>query len=144
MKIVINRCYGGYGLSHKAVIEYAKLVDIKLYAYISDGEITASSDKNKYRLFVGGKRDGWAVIHYVKRKLKDGEDIDDVGDNDYFSEGDIPRNDLYLVKVVEELGVKANGNYAKLKIVEIPDNVEWQIEKYDGMEWVAEKHRKWL
>jgi len=30
-----------------------------------------------------------------------------------------------------------------LKIVDIPDGVEWEIEEYDGMEWVAEKHRTW-
>ena len=27
--------------------------------------------------------------------------------------------------------------------VEIPDDVEWQIEEYDGSEWIAEKHRIW-
>ena len=30
-----------------------------------------------------------------------------------------------------------------LGIVEIPDGVEWEIEEYDGDEWVSEKHRKW-
>ena len=28
--------------------------------------------------------------------------------------------------------------------VSIPDDVEWQIEEYDGMEWVAEAHRTWF
>ena len=32
---------------------------------------------------------------------------------------------------------------AKLKIVEIPDDVEWIIEEYDGKEWIAEDHRRW-
>jgi hypothetical protein len=30
-----------------------------------------------------------------------------------------------------------------LTIVDIPDDIEWQIEEYDGMEWVAEVHRIW-
>ena len=30
-----------------------------------------------------------------------------------------------------------------LKIIEIPDDVDWIIEEYDGNEWVAEKHRTW-
>ena len=34
------------------------------------------------------------------------------------------------------------GN-ANLKMVEIPDDVEWEIADYDGKEWVAEKHRTW-
>jgi hypothetical protein len=28
-------------------------------------------------------------------------------------------------------------------VVEIPDGVEWEIAEYDGLEWVAEKHRTW-
>jgi len=56
---------------------------------------------------------------------------------------DIERNDQYLVRVVEELGDDANGRFAELKIVDIPDEVEWQLEEYDGLEWVAEKHRTW-
>ena len=55
----------------------------------------------------------------------------------------IYRDDPELVQVVEELGDEANGIHAKLAVVEIPDGVEWQIEEYDGMEWIAEKHRTW-
>jgi hypothetical protein len=44
---------------------------------------------------------------------------------------------------VQELGEAANGQYAKLKVVTIPDDVEWTIEEYDGMEWIAEAHRTW-
>jgi len=58
-------------------------------------------------------------------------------------ERDISRDDPYLVKLVRELGMGANGTYANLKIVEVPGDVEWQIEEYDGNEWVAEKHRTW-
>lgn len=53
------------------------------------------------------------------------------------------RNDPRLVKIVEKLGEEANGRFAKLKVIEIPDGVEWEIEEYDGYEHVAEKHRTW-
>jgi len=56
---------------------------------------------------------------------------------------DIERNDQYLVRVIEELGDDANGRFSELKVVNIPDEVEWQLEEYDGLEWVAEKHRIW-
>jgi hypothetical protein len=56
---------------------------------------------------------------------------------------DIERNDQYLVRVIEELGDDANGRFAELKVVDIPDDVEWQIEEYDGLEHLAEKHRIW-
>ena len=48
-----------------------------------------------------------------------------------------------LVKILEELGERANGKVAKLKIVEIPDNVDWYIDDYDGIETVHEEHRLW-
>lgn len=56
---------------------------------------------------------------------------------------DIPRDDPLLIAAVEALGSAANGACAELKIVEIPDGVEWCIEEYDGIEWVAEVHRTW-
>jgi hypothetical protein len=55
----------------------------------------------------------------------------------------VERNDPILVQVVKKLKRKANGDCASLKIVEIPNNVEWEIQEYDGAEWIAEKHRTW-
>ena len=60
-----------------------------------------------------------------------------------FYDRDIPRNDPMLVQVVEEMGENSGGTFANLKIVEIPDDVKWQIDEYDGLEWVAEVHRTW-
>jgi hypothetical protein len=60
-----------------------------------------------------------------------------------FAHRDIDRDDPYLVQVVKELGDASNGNYAKLKVVEIPGDVSWHIAEYDGNEWVAEDHRTW-
>jgi hypothetical protein len=56
---------------------------------------------------------------------------------------EIRRDDPVLVHVVEELGIKACGAYAVLKVVEIPDGVNWQIDEHDGNEWVSETHRTW-
>lgn len=56
----------------------------------------------------------------------------------------IDRDDPDLIEVVEELGVEeASGKLAELKIVEVPDDVDWEVKEYDGKEWVAEKHRTW-
>ena len=63
--------------------------------------------------------------------------------NDGFFDRDIPRDDPILIKVFEELGYAASGFCADLKIVEVPDGVDWYIEEYDGNEWVAERHRTW-
>lgn len=56
---------------------------------------------------------------------------------------DIERNDQHLVRVVEKLGDGVNGRFSELKVVDIPDEVEWHISEYDGLEWVAENHRTW-
>lgn len=53
------------------------------------------------------------------------------------------RTDPALIDAIETLGEKADGGFAELKIVEVPDDVKWHIEEYDGKEWVAEDHRTW-
>ena len=91
VKIVINTCYGGFGLSEKA---YKKL---------------------------GLKWDGYGYAY-------DGWD---------------ERTNPELIKVVEELGSEANGEHADLKVVMIPDDVDWTFEEHGGIERIAEKHRTW-
>jgi hypothetical protein len=62
----------------------------------------------------------------------------------YGNARDMSRDDPKLVECVESLGRQANGQFAKLKVVEIPDGVDWQIQEYDGSEWISEKHRTWF
>ncbi len=57
--------------------------------------------------------------------------------------GEIPRDDPILVEIVETLGKESWDEYASLKIVEIPEDVNWILQEYDGNEWIAEKHRTW-
>jgi hypothetical protein len=65
----------------------------------------------------------------------------------WYIEQDVRRDDQILLKIIREVGLdKSAGNFAKLKIIEIPDDVPedgWVIQDYDGIEWVAEKHRTW-
>jgi hypothetical protein len=115
MKIVINTCYGGFGLSHEAIMRYAALKNINLIVEEKD------SSFSKYEYYV-----------------------DQISDDNYWHDGKIlDRSNPDLVQVVEELGEAANGWAAELKVVDIPDDVQWYIEEYDGIEWVAEKHRTW-
>ncbi len=53
------------------------------------------------------------------------------------------RSDPDLIAVIEELRQKAPEWYFEIGIVEIPDDVKWHIEEYDGLEHVAENHRTW-
>lgn len=54
------------------------------------------------------------------------------------------RTDEKLIALIEEKGSEwCSGECAELTIVEIPDDVEWEVEEYDGNEWVSEVHRTW-
>lgn len=55
----------------------------------------------------------------------------------------IPRYDPQLVRIVEEMGHEADGAHARLKVVVIPDDIEWMLQEYDGQEWIAEAHETW-
>lgn len=129
MKIVINKCHGGFRLSEKAVMRYAELIGMKLYS---------------------NKNEKFGLTEYYKIPIDEFKKIEIENPSAYsfldeliFYENFISRNDPFLIKVVEELGKEANGDCADLKIVEIPDDILWQIQEYEGIEKVVEKHRSW-
>lgn len=136
MKIVLNACYGGFHLSMEALTLYFQLqgktvwlkqersgfIDISLVPFEQRTDKTWSYEEQQEKSEEFTKR-------YTEETM---------------TEGSIERNDPTLVQVVETLGSeKASGVYSKLKIIEIPDDVDWMIQDYDGQEWVAEKHRVW-
>lgn len=137
-KVVINSCYGGFGLSKLARDRYAELCGYKLFHYVTDYE---SKDFNRQRLVIEDNRHD--CLYSVKQYLGDYTTHDILNKAEWFRESDISRHDPNLVRVVEELGEKANDAGSNLAIVEIPDDVEYVIEEYDGYEHVAEKHRTW-
>lgn len=139
-KVVINKCYGGFGLSHEAVMRYLEIKGITVYP-------EQSQDYWKFWTY-------WTVKPEDRVEEKEGDAFyamsmeDRIAYNELRSEQtiyerDIERHDPALVQTVEELGELANGKHAELAIVEIPDDVEYSIEEYDGNEHVAEAHRTW-
>lgn len=49
------------------------------------------------------------------------------------------RSDSELIKCIETIGKNnASGKYAKLEIITIPDDADYEITNYDGMESVHE------
>jgi hypothetical protein len=60
-----------------------------------------------------------------------------------FGESAISRDEPALVNTVSQLGEEAAGGYSRLKIVQIPADVVWDIHEDDGAEHVMEKHRTW-
>ena len=140
MKIVINECHGGFGLSHEGILRYLELSGKKVF--VEEDEDWGGRKQYwlvpKEERVVNAESDFWTMT--VEEKAA----YNDTYSRQNFSDRYIPRNDPLLVQVVEEMGKDADGGFAELKVVEIPDDVEWQIDEYDGSEWVAEKHRTWM
>lgn len=152
MKIVINTCYGGFGLSPEAEQEYARLKNLKLYYYKqTSSKYDLNKPKSKRKdvfkrvdnATTGTTEDAFVLYTFTKDYGPQVEKLP-MDENTYFASYDIPRDDPCLIQVVETMGVsKASGRYAELKIVEIPDKIEWRIEEYDGIEHVAQAHQTW-
>jgi hypothetical protein len=141
-KIVINACFGGFGLSEAGMQHYAKLKGLTLYP--ERDEKYAALDIVTYWLVPPEQRhaqpsgEAWPTLTMDERRA-----FNKAYDEQVLTDRDIPRDDPMLVQTVEELGAAASGRHAELKVVEIPDDVSWVIDEYDGSESVEEAHRSW-
>jgi len=153
-KIVINTQHGGFSLSPLGLKRWAELNGKECYffktnPYCKYEPLTleeASEEKYFWNAYtvpnpedVLPDQSNWCEMTdeekeasnnlYEKYSLSNGRSFE--------------RDDPTLVQVVKELKKKANGACASLKVVSIPDDVEWEIEEYDGAEWISEVHRTW-
>lgn len=150
-KIIINRCYGGFGLSSecKLLVATRKNGGVEPYIYrlgMADGKEVATRVSREQLL---EETDAWVQFYLC------GEDYGVsckeclVEDNSllrflYDFDQCKARTDPDLVAAVEELGPeRASGYCAELMVVEVPDDVVWDISEYDGIEQVEEAHRSW-
>jgi len=145
MKIVINKCFGGFALSMKATARVAELLEMPCYFFDhKDNPINIGAKEGIFtRAFNTPEKpnqEGWQEMTPDEKKMS----------NKAYEEASIPdfrasedRTNPILVQVVEELGEEASGRFSKLVVVEIPNDVEWEIDDYDGNETVEEAHRSW-
>ena len=150
MEIVINRKFGDYGISALATKELAKLKGRDCYFFklkISENEkykpisLEETEDvfiwvaysvpnPNDFRLNEPDE-DG---LYKSANKRADEISLSDIAND---------RSDKDLISVIKNLGEKANTRFSELKVVEIPDDVEWYIDEYDGIEVINET-RSWF
>ncbi len=114
MELVINRCYGGFSISRKAAEFMAERGSERAKKELEKSTGTPKRSKH------------WYGYGYVEGM-----------------EGGYDRADPLLVEAVRTLGREADGEHAKLGIVNIPDGMDWEIEEYDGIEHVSEAHDRW-
>ena len=54
------------------------------------------------------------------------------------------RTNPRLIALIKEKGSEwCSGPYARLKVVTVPDDVNWEITDYDGVETIEEVHNSW-
>ena len=111
-KIVINKSYGKFSVSHQAFLRLREL---------GQQDVLKETDLGAY----------WPEAATPREPS-----LNQCGKL-------IPRDDLKLAQVVEELGGAANGHGAELRVVAIPDDVRWEISAVGGIEHVSEVHRIW-
>lgn len=131
VKVVINRCFGGFGLSDEAIEWLIQNKGWKVVKSDEEGKLPDEESENQAPIIEWHPHVMGGLGRYSIIRLKYGNNSGGF------------RINPDLIEVIEVLGEKANGRYAELKIVEIPNDVEWSIEEYDGVEWIAEKHRTW-
>lgn len=141
MKVVVNKCYGGFGLSFTAqkMICEKKGIEFYPYKFVHDKD----SDEYYYKL-IHNENEFKKYIDVVLTKYM-GEKFEKtaINNNLIWNYYYIERTDKALVETVEELGEKANGCFSRLEIVEIPDDINYEIREYDGYESIEEVHRTW-
>ena len=117
-RVAINRCFGGFGISDDA---FEKLLERKGIAFEKEDSDSKLMGASYYKEGMCGKDEGY-LSHY-----------------EFYED----RSDPDLIAVLEDMGEEAWSNYAEIAIIDIPDDVEWHIHEYDGLEHVAENHRTW-
>ena len=141
-KIILNKGYGGFGVSAKAHKLYAERLGKELFYYA--GEYIKPNvvyKKVSYEEFI--KMKSWFYFYSFK-DLGD-ETIKDIVIQDEVETLDLDaqhREDPILIQIVEELGEEASGFAGTLRVVEIPDelaNGNYMIDDYDGWETLHAK-----
>lgn len=139
MKIIINSCYGGFGISPAATLRYNELKGRPCFLFKQENFrgpfVPLTSDECPslglfYAFDVSNPPYPLPNDWYQEHDVSIGRDEDS-------------RVDPILIQTVEELGTAANSPFSDLKIIEIPDGVDWEINEYDGIETIHEKHRSW-
>ncbi len=123
MRLVLNKCFGGFQLSNEAYEWLIKNKGWKVTTYTKDGR----GYVNEKAQLVKADRSSLGHKYWL---------VNDKADIEFRTSHD-------LIAVVEALGDKVNTNVSRLQIIEVPKNVvNPYIDEYDGVETLREG-RSW-
>lgn len=110
-KVAYNACFGGFRLSNEAMLRLAELKGLSVYP------------EDYYCI----------TLFYLEPKDKANPDKE----RPFLDETKLPRHDPELVQVVQEMGKKASGQCANIKLEKVPSGTLYRIDEYDGNESVC-------
>ena len=141
-KVVINGCFGGFSLSKEGMKRYCEIKNIP--HWIEDDKQFKSMGLFTCWIVPENERiESKSAEQFYAMDMDARQEYNITYSQQYISCHEIPRDDEALVQLVEENAELASGRCADLRVVEIPDDVQWEIEEYDGSEHIAEVHRTW-
>ena len=149
MEIVINKFIEVHvcPFNHDTIMLYAKKSNLKLYPYCRVLYFNKKTSMTDYKLvpydeYNNRKRKGkltacCPIVYYRDELCKNKDDYEDNYSVRFFPEYHIQRDDKNLIKAIKEIGIEyASEKWSILKIIDIPDNIEWCIEQSKGSEYV--------
>ena len=135
MKVVLNNCHGGFGLSIKGIKRYLELSgkDCFFYVFI-EGDATVDEHYKLIDDYENNKELNGP--NFIKVPIITTEDLgnirDSISNELRFNDESLSRTDPILIQIIEELGEEAsNRRCSSLIIKEIPDEMKFNI-KDDG------------
>jgi hypothetical protein len=121
-RVVYNACFGGFGF-HEEAVQWVRQNEDKLKDEYDEEDVAEIADSTlsgeTYSDGSGPKQD------YIN----------------YITDTDVSRDNELLADIVShetEYTGQYNGDHSKLQVAEVPDNIEWALERYDGQETVKE------
>lgn len=118
-KVVINNCFGGFGITLKCVQTMAEMGHEKAIEILNHKDFTGKKEP-RYQGYTVGDYKG-----FYPRDLYDN------------------RHDPILIKAIEKIGTKeASDECAELLVCEIEGN-QYDITDYDGWETLVTPEGKW-
>jgi hypothetical protein len=136
MKLAINRKFGGFSVSVKGMLEIAKRKGLKVYPYIESSDFSMFSGHYVKETKICSNE---LIVYYLLKDVGDefeGDIYNDVPRWEFNPSDYKNRTDPDLIATIESLGEEANGKFGELKVVEIPDGFDYEINDYDGLESV--------
>lgn len=149
MKIVLNKCFGIFELSKKALKRLSELeTKDNIYKYYCETILENGVMYALIKKISDSMEDGVILLEepidkdILKLPYKDFLNVEHTVisedrfwgyDEDRFW-GYEMRTDKNLITVVEELGKEASTKHSNLKVFEIPDDCDWYIDGYGGRE----------